>query len=138
MFFFNNENTIFFYIHYRDKSSAQSTSTILSNLQRSWLHPPGRIWFFIWSLIWSTPLRNFTASICLCRQNKDKNIGKQKCYRQNRGIISRVIFLSQKKIGQNGGASWWRVYYQRGLPRLVFLVVVVVNDIIIIVFSSSF
>ena len=24
-----------------------------------------------------------------------------------------------KKIGQSGGASWWRVCYQRGLPRLV-------------------
>ena len=22
--------------------------------------------------------------------------------------------------GQSGGASWWRIYYQRGLPRLVF------------------
>ena len=27
--------------------------------------------------------------------------------------------LSFKKIGQSGGASWWRVCYQRGLPRLV-------------------
>ena len=25
-----------------------------------------------------------------------------------------------KKIGQSGGASGWRVCYQRGLPRLVF------------------
>ena len=25
-----------------------------------------------------------------------------------------------KKIGQSGGASQWRVCYQRGLPRLVF------------------
>ena len=24
-------------------------------------------------------------------------------------------------MGQSGGASWWRVCYQRGLPRLVFL-----------------
>ena len=24
-----------------------------------------------------------------------------------------------EKIGQSGGASQWRVYYQRGLPRLV-------------------
>ena len=27
--------------------------------------------------------------------------------------------LSFKKIGQSGGASRWRVCYQRGLPRLV-------------------
>ena len=27
------------------------------------------------------------------------------------------VFL--KKIGQSGEASWWRVWYQRGLPRLV-------------------
>ena len=26
-----------------------------------------------------------------------------------------------KKIGRSGGASWWRVCYQRGLPRLVFI-----------------
>ena len=25
-----------------------------------------------------------------------------------------------KNIGQSGGASRWRVCYQRGLPRLVF------------------
>ena len=25
-----------------------------------------------------------------------------------------------EKIGQSGGASRWRVCYQRGLPRLVF------------------
>ena len=24
------------------------------------------------------------------------------------------------KIGQSGEASWWRVWYQRGLPRLVY------------------
>ena len=29
-------------------------------------------------------------------------------------IIIIIIFL----IGQSGGASWWRVCYQRGLPRL--------------------
>ena len=28
--------------------------------------------------------------------------------------------VSFKKIGQSGGASRWRVCYQRGLPRLVF------------------
>ena len=28
----------------------------------------------------------------------------------------------QKKIGQSGGASRWRVCYQRGLPRLVLRV----------------
>ena len=28
-------------------------------------------------------------------------------------------FLCKKKIGQSGGASRWRVCYQRGLPRLV-------------------
>ena len=27
-----------------------------------------------------------------------------------------------EKIGQRGGPSWWRVCYQRGLPRLVFKV----------------
>ena len=30
-----------------------------------------------------------------------------------------LLFL-RKKIGQSGGASQWRVCYQRGLPRLVF------------------
>ena len=30
------------------------------------------------------------------------------------------FFFYVKKIGQSGGASWWRVCYQRGLPRLVF------------------
>ena len=30
------------------------------------------------------------------------------------------IFYPSEKIGQSGGASWWRVSYQRGLPRLVF------------------
>ena len=30
------------------------------------------------------------------------------------------IFFLRKKIGQSGGASRWRVCYQRGLPRLVF------------------
>ena len=28
--------------------------------------------------------------------------------------------LPSEKIGQSGGGSWWRVCYQRGLPRLVF------------------
>ena len=27
----------------------------------------------------------------------------------------------RNKIRQRGGASWWRVCYQRGLPRLVSL-----------------
>ena len=31
------------------------------------------------------------------------------------------FFLCKKKIGKSGGASRWRVCYQRGLPRLVFL-----------------
>ena len=29
--------------------------------------------------------------------------------------------IPSEKIGQSGGASRWRVCYQRGLPRLVFL-----------------
>ena len=29
------------------------------------------------------------------------------------------FFLHKKKFGQSGGASWWSVCYQRGLPRLV-------------------
>ena len=33
-----------------------------------------------------------------------------------------MIFLSLKKIGQSCGASRWRVCYQKGLPRLVFIV----------------
>ena len=28
-------------------------------------------------------------------------------------------FNPSEKIGQSGGVSWWRVCYQRGLPRLV-------------------
>ena len=31
-----------------------------------------------------------------------------------------MIFYTTKNIGQSGGASRWRVCYQRGLPRLVF------------------
>ena len=31
-----------------------------------------------------------------------------------------LFFFHVKKIGQGGGASRWRVCYQRGLPRLVF------------------
>ena len=37
-------------------------------------------------------------------------------------LINFFIFYSffrEKKIGQSGGASRWRVCYQRGLPRLV-------------------
>ena len=30
-----------------------------------------------------------------------------------------LIFFTYKKNGQSGGASQWRVCYQRGLPRLV-------------------
>ena len=29
-------------------------------------------------------------------------------------------FYTTKKVGQSGGASRWRVCYQRGLPRLVY------------------
>ena len=32
-----------------------------------------------------------------------------------------MFFFTLKKIGQSGGASRWRVCYQRGLPRLVYL-----------------
>ena len=34
--------------------------------------------------------------------------------------ILAMFFNVPKKIGQTGGASWWRVCYQRGLTRLVF------------------
>ena len=30
------------------------------------------------------------------------------------------FFYTTKNIGQSGGASQWRVCYQRGLPRLVY------------------
>ena len=30
---------------------------------------------------------------------------------------------SLKKVGQSGGANWWTVCYQWGLPRLVFQIV---------------
>ena len=30
-------------------------------------------------------------------------------------------YISGKKKLQSGGASWWRVCYQRGLPRRVYL-----------------
>ena len=33
------------------------------------------------------------------------------------------FFLSLKQIKQSGGASRWRVCYQRGLPRLVFFII---------------
>ena len=32
------------------------------------------------------------------------------------------IFFYVKKMGQSGGAGRWRVCYQRGLPRLVYLI----------------
>ena len=32
-----------------------------------------------------------------------------------------IFLILQKKIGQSGGASRWRVCYQRGLHRLVFI-----------------
>ena len=38
--------------------------------------------------------------------------------------------LCKKKIGQSGGASRWRVCYQRGLPRLVDLVYKVLRIVI--------
>ena len=34
-------------------------------------------------------------------------------------FFSFFFFFFLKKIGQSGGASRWRVCYQRGLPRLV-------------------
>ena len=35
--------------------------------------------------------------------------------------VSHVMrHVSHVKKNNNGGASWWRVCYQRGLPRLVF------------------
>ena len=41
-------------------------------------------------------------------------------------ITSKFFFhlkkkLSLKIIGPSGGTSWWRVCYQRGLPRLVYI-----------------
>ena len=32
------------------------------------------------------------------------------------------FFSSVKKMGPSGGASWWKVCYQRGLTRLVYIV----------------
>ena len=32
-----------------------------------------------------------------------------------------MFFYTPKNMGQSGGASRWRVCYQRGLPRLVFM-----------------
>ena len=32
-----------------------------------------------------------------------------------------IFFCNQKQIGQCGGASQWRVWYQRGLHRLVLM-----------------
>ena len=31
-----------------------------------------------------------------------------------------ISIYTLTKIGKIGGASWWRVCYQRGLPRLVY------------------
>ena len=38
--------------------------------------------------------------------------------------VSRVLFLLivSSFFGQSWGASWWRVCYQRGLPRLVLII----------------
>ena len=35
--------------------------------------------------------------------------------------VSHVIFFLSSFFGKSGGASWWRVCSQRGLPRLVFI-----------------
>ena len=48
----------------------------------------------------------------ITKKKKKKNIFIKK-------IIKNIYFLSLKQIGQSGGASRWRVCYQRGLPRLV-------------------
>ena len=34
--------------------------------------------------------------------------------------LNKKKYLLLEKNGQSGGASWWRVCYQRGLPRLVY------------------
>ena len=36
--------------------------------------------------------------------------------------VSGVIIISFIFLGQSGGASWWRICYERGLPPLVVLV----------------
>ena len=44
------------------------------------------------------------------------------------------FFFLRKKNGQSGGASRWRVCYQRGLPRLVYLLT---NSITVLLLSLS-
>ena len=45
--------------------------------------------------------------------------------------MSCVIFFNiLKKIGQSGGASWWRVGYQRGLPRLICICIQIISILI--------
>ena len=38
----------------------------------------------------------------------------------SRVMCQKINKLPSEKIGQSGGASRWRVCYQRGLPRLVW------------------
>ena len=40
------------------------------------------------------------------------------------GSQSGTFFLSFFFFEQTGGATWWRVGYQRGLPRLVYMSIV--------------
>ena len=42
-------------------------------------------------------------------------------------------FFTLKKVGQSGATSWWRVCYQRGLPRLVCIM-----DIILTISNAWF
>ena len=49
------------------------------------------------------------------------------CKKKNLHFVYNTKKQKQKnnptqKIGQSGEANWWRVCYQRGLPRLVLIV----------------
>ena len=45
-----------------------------------------------------------------------------------------VCFFLHKKIGQSGGASRWRVCYQRGLPHLALVDTLY---FVVLIFASS-
>ena len=47
------------------------------------------------------------------------HVSRVTCHMSKKKLYFNFFFLEHKKIGQSGGASRWRVFYQRGLPRLV-------------------
>ena len=47
------------------------------------------------------------------------HMSKKMSYSEEKNKNKKLFLYTTKNIGQSGGASQWRVCYQRGLPRLV-------------------